>query len=56
MVEEAGENPGEVRAELEGRAIYIKLMASSKSIVMSPESYKLLKNYLIKYAISPRMR
>jgi hypothetical protein len=34
--------------------MYLKLMASSKSIVQSPESYKLLKNYLIKYAMSPR--
>jgi len=28
-------------------------MASSKSIVQSPESYKLLKKYIIKYTIKP---
>ncbi len=52
-VEEAGKSLDEVRAELERRAMYLKLMASSKSIVQSPESYKLLKKYIIKYTIKP---
>ena len=52
-VEEAGKSHDEVRAELERRATYLKLLASVPSIVRSPESYKILKRYIIKYEIRP---
>ncbi|MGC9105813.1 MAG: type II/IV secretion system ATPase subunit [Thermoprotei archaeon] len=52
-IEEAGKSYDEVRAEIERRAMYLKLLASSKEIVLHPESYKLVKKYIIKYAIRP---
>ncbi|MBB5252891.1 type II/IV secretion system ATPase subunit [Sulfurisphaera ohwakuensis] len=51
--EEAGKNWDEVKAEIERRAEYLKLLASARPIVQSKESYKLLKKYIIKYSLRP---
>ncbi|MFP3260600.1 MAG: type II/IV secretion system ATPase subunit [Sulfolobus sp.] len=52
-VEEAGKNFDDVKAELERRATYLKLLASARQIVQNKESYKLLKKYIIKYSLRP---
>jgi flagellar protein FlaI len=52
-VEEAGKNFDDVKAELERRATYLKLLASTRQIVQNKESYKLLKKYIIKYSLRP---
>lgn len=52
-IEEAGKNFDEVKAEIERRAEYLKLLASARPIVQSKESYKLLKKYIIKYSLRP---
>ncbi|AWR96655.1 type II secretion system protein E [Acidianus sulfidivorans JP7] len=52
-VEESGRDLSEVKAEIERRALYLKMLAASKSIVQDPESYKLVKKYIIKYSIKP---
>jgi len=51
--EEIGLIFDEVKVELERRAEFLKLMASTKQITQSKESYKLLKRYIIYYSISP---
>lgn len=52
-VEESGRDLGELKAEIERRALYLKMLASSKEIVQDPESYRLVKKYIIKYSIKP---
>lgn len=51
--QEAGKNWEDVRAEIQRRADYLKLLASARPIVQSRESYKILKKYIIKYSIRP---
>jgi hypothetical protein len=38
---------------MERRALFLKLLASSREIIQSEESYKLVKNYIIKYSLKP---
>lgn len=51
--QEAGKSFDEVKAEIQRRADYLRLLASARPIVQSKESYKLLKKYIIKYSIRP---
>lgn len=51
--QEAGKNWEDVRAEIQRRADYLKLLASARPIVQSRESYKILKKCIIKYSIRP---
>ncbi|QGA53532.1 type II secretion system protein E [Sulfolobus sp. E5-1-F] len=52
-IEEAGLNIDDVKREIERRALFLKLLASSREIIQSEESYKLVKNYIIKYSLKP---
>jgi len=52
-LEESGRSLSEVKEEIEKRALYLKLMAASRDIVQSPDSYKLVKKYIIKYSLRP---
>jgi len=52
-LEESGRALYEVKEEIEKRALYLKLMAASRDIVQSPDSYKLVKKYIIKYSLRP---
>lgn len=52
-IEESGRDLSDLKAEIERRAMYLKMLASSKEIVQDPESYKLVKRYIIKYSIRP---
>jgi len=51
--QEAGKSFDEVKAEIQRRADYLRLLASARPIVQSKESYKLLKKYIIKYSNRP---
>ncbi|MCY0859511.1 MAG: type II/IV secretion system ATPase subunit [Sulfolobaceae archaeon] len=50
---EAGISLDEVKNELERRAYYLKLLASIRDIVQSPQSYREVKKYIIKYELNP---
>ncbi|MEM0068331.1 MAG: type II/IV secretion system ATPase subunit, partial [Saccharolobus sp.] len=52
-IEEAGLTLDDVKRELERRALFLKLLASTRDIIQSDESYKIIKNYIIKYSIKP---
>ncbi|ABP94825.1 MULTISPECIES: type II/IV secretion system ATPase subunit [Metallosphaera] len=52
-LEESGRSLEEVKEEIQRRALYLRLMATSKDIVQSPESYKMVKKYIIKYSLRP---
>ncbi|MEM0262809.1 MAG: type II/IV secretion system ATPase subunit [Saccharolobus sp.] len=52
-IEEAGLTLDDVKRELERRALFLKLLASTRDIIQSDESYKIVKNYIIKYSIKP---
>ncbi|QGR20329.1 type II/IV secretion system ATPase subunit [Stygiolobus azoricus] len=52
-VEESGKNFDDVKAEIERRATYLKMLASTRQIIQSKDSYKLLKKYIIKYSLRP---
>lgn len=52
-VEESGRDLAELKAEIERRALYLKMLAASKDVVQNPESYRLVKKYIIKYSIKP---
>lgn len=52
-VEESGKNFDDVKAEIERRATYLKMLASTRQIIQSRDSYKLLKKYIIKYSLRP---
>lgn len=52
-IEEAGLSIDDVKREMERRALFLKLLASSREIIQSEESYKLVKNYIIKYSLKP---
>jgi len=52
-LEESGRTLQELKEELERRALYLKMLASARDVVQDPESYKLVKKYIIKYSIRP---
>ncbi|MEM0018435.1 type II/IV secretion system ATPase subunit [Metallosphaera sp.] len=52
-LEESGRSLEEVKEEIQRRALYLRLMATSKDIVQNPESYKMVKKYIIKYSLRP---
>ncbi|AKA74984.1 type II secretion system protein E [Saccharolobus solfataricus] len=52
-IEEAGLNLDDVKREMERRALFLKLLASSREIIQNEESYKLVKSYIIKYSLKP---
>ncbi|MEL9970117.1 type II/IV secretion system ATPase subunit [Metallosphaera sp.] len=52
-LEESGRSLEEVKDEISRRALYLKLMATSKDIVQSPESYRMVKKFIIKYSLRP---
>ncbi|MEM3352971.1 MAG: type II/IV secretion system ATPase subunit [Saccharolobus sp.] len=52
-IEEAGLTLDDVKRELERRALFLKLLASTRDIIQNDESYKIIKNYIIKYSIKP---
>ncbi|WP_338603579.1 type II/IV secretion system ATPase subunit [Sulfolobus tengchongensis] len=52
-IEEAGLNLDDVKREIERRALFLKLLATSREIIQSEESYKLVKSYIIKYSLKP---
>ncbi len=52
-IEEMGKSLDEVKQEIERRATYLKLLSTSKEVVQSPESYKEVKKYIIKYSLRP---
>ncbi|MEM4884721.1 MAG: type II/IV secretion system ATPase subunit [Saccharolobus sp.] len=52
-IEEAGLTLDDVKRELERRALFLKLLASTRNIIQSDESYKIVKSYIIKYSIKP---
>ncbi|QKR00513.1 type II/IV secretion system ATPase subunit [Metallosphaera tengchongensis] len=52
-LEEAGRSLEEVREEIQRRALYLRYMAAAKDIVQHPESYKMVKRYIIKYSLRP---
>jgi flagellar protein FlaI len=52
-IEEMGRSLDEAKAEIEKRSMYLKLLASAKPVVQSPESYREVKKYIIKYSIRP---
>lgn len=50
-LEESGRSLEEAKEEIQRRALYLRLMSTSKDIVQSPESYKMVKKYIIKYSL-----
>ncbi|MEM4025019.1 MAG: type II secretion system protein E, partial [Metallosphaera sp.] len=52
-LEESGRSLEEVKDEISRRALYLKLMATSKDIVQSSESYRMVKKFIIKYSLRP---
>lgn len=48
-----GRSLDEAKTEIEKRSMYLKLLASAKPVVQSPESYREVKKYIIKYSIRP---
>ncbi|MEM1626212.1 MAG: type II/IV secretion system ATPase subunit [Sulfolobaceae archaeon] len=52
-LEEVGKTIDDAVAELERRATYLSALASIREIVKSPESYKEVKKYIIKYSLKP---
>lgn len=52
-ITEAGLTMENVKSELERRAYYLKLLAGIREIVQSPQSYKDIKRYIIKYEQNP---
>ena len=52
--EEVGIDFEEVKAELDRRAQFLSLLASSKQIISSNESYKLVKKFIIMYSSDPQ--
>ncbi|MBW9140854.1 MAG: type II/IV secretion system ATPase subunit [Candidatus Aramenus sp.] len=52
-IEEMGKSLDEVKNEIERRSTYLKLLSMSKEVVQSPESYKEVKKYIIKYSLRP---
>ena len=52
-LEESGRSLEEVKEEIQRRALYLRLMATSNDIVQNPESYKMVKKYIIKYSLRP---
>lgn len=52
-LEESGKSLEEASEEVKRRAIYLKSLTKVPAIVQSPESYKELKKYIVKYSIKP---
>lgn len=52
-LEEVGKTIDDAVSEIERRASYLSALASIREIVRSPESYKEVKKYIVKYSLRP---